>query len=125
MIAVALALVPRFAFGAALHPSFYHRDARMDAAAAADAAVPSGITVEAVNYLGPQLSGRDTVLLWADDGETPRFSSWVVADVTGREFPSRPSAPSGGGSRGWRADGYQVAFRRDGYVVLHAPRAAR
>lgn len=124
MIAVALALVPRFAFGAALHPSFYHRDAQMDAAAAADAAVPSGITVEAVNHLGPQLSGRDTVLLWAHDGETPRFSPWVVADVTGREFFPSVRAERRRVAR-LEADGYQVAFRRDGYVVLHSPRAAR
>ena len=123
MVAVALALVPRFAFGVALRPSFYHRDARMDAAAAADAAVPSGITVEAANHLGPQLSGRDTVLLWADDGEKPRFS-WVVADVTGREFFPSVRAERRRVAR-LEADGYQVAFRRDGYVVLHAPRAAR
>jgi uncharacterized membrane protein len=123
MIAVAVALVPRFAFGAALHSSFYHRDARMDAAAAADAAVPSGITVEAVNHLGPQLSGRDTVLLWAHDGETPRFFPWVVADVTGREFFPSVRAERQRVAR-LEADGYQVAFRRDGYVVLHSPRVA-
>ena len=124
MAAVAVALVPRFAFGAALHPSFYHRDARMDAAAAADAAVPSGITVEAANHLGPQLSGRDTVLLWAEDGETPRFSPWVVADVTGREFFASVRAERRRVAR-LEADGYQVAFRRDGYVVLHSPRGPR
>jgi uncharacterized membrane protein len=124
MAAVAVALVPRFAFGAALHPSFYHRDARMDAAAAADAAAPSGITVEAANHLGPQLSGRDTVLLWAEDGETPRFSPWVVADVTGREFFASVRAGRRRVAR-LEADGYQVAFRRDGYVVLHSPRGPR
>jgi uncharacterized membrane protein len=125
MIAVALALVPRFAFGGALHPSFYHRDARMDAAAAADAAVPGGITVEAVNYLGPQLSGRDTVLLWDGDGETPRFSPWVVADVRRREFTFPPVQAERRRVALLEKHGYQVAFRRDGYVVLHAPRAAR
>ena len=124
MIAVAVALVPRFAFGAALHPSFYHRDARMDAAAAADAVVPTGVTVEAANHLGPQLSGRDTVLLWAEDGETPRFSPWVVADVTGREFFASVRAERRRAAR-LEADGYQVAFRRDGYVVLHSPRGPR
>jgi hypothetical protein len=78
-----------------------------------------------VNYLGPQLSGRDTVLLWDGDGETPRFAPWVVADVTHREF----TFPSARAERrrvtllGKR--GYQVAFRRDGYVVLHAPGAGR
>src|ERR1035438_4347575 len=63
MMVVAVGLVPRFAFGAALHPSFFPRDARMDAAAAADAAVPSGVTVEAVKSLGPQLSRRGTAPL--------------------------------------------------------------
>jgi hypothetical protein len=125
MIVVAVALVPRFAFGAALHPSFYHRGTRMGAAAAAAAAVPSGVTVEAVNYLGPQLSGRDTVLLWDGDGETPRFAPWVVADVRRREF----TFPSVGAERQRVAllerHGYQVVFRRDGYIVLHALRAAR
>ncbi len=124
MIAVAVALVPRFAFGAALHPSFYHR-ARMYAAAAADAAVPGGVTVEAVNYLGPQLSGRDTVLLWDGDGETPRFAPWVVADVRRREF----TFPSVEAQRRrvtlLESRGYQVTFRRNGYVVLHATGAAR
>jgi uncharacterized membrane protein len=124
MVAVAAALVPRFAFGAALHPSFYHGGARMDAAAAADAVVPSGVTVEAANYLGPQLSGRDTVLLWAEDGETPRLSPWVVADVTGREFFASVRAERRRVAR-LEADGYQVAFRRDGYVVLHSPRGSR
>jgi uncharacterized membrane protein len=122
MIAVALALVPRFAFGAALHPSFYHRDARMDAAAAT---VPSGITVEAVNYLGPQLSGRDTVLLWDGDGDTPRFAPWVVADVRRREFTFPSVRAERQRVARLEADGYQVAFRRHGYVVLHSPRVAR
>ena len=125
MIAVAVGLVPRFAFGAALHPSFYHRDTRMDAAAAADAAVPRGVTVQAVNYLGPQLSGRDTVLLWDGDGETPRFSPWVVADVTRREFTFPSVRAEQRRVALLENHGYRVAFRRDGYVVLRAPRAAR
>jgi uncharacterized membrane protein len=124
MIAVAVGLVPRFAFGAALHPSFYHHP-RMYAAAAADAAVPSGVTVEAVNSLGPQLSGRDTVLLWDGDGKTPRFAPWVVADVRRREF----TFPSVQDQRRrvalLESRGYQVTFQRKGYVVLHAPGAAR
>jgi uncharacterized membrane protein len=125
MIAVAIGLVPRFAFGAALHPSFYHRDAWARAEAAAAAAVPRGVTVEAVNYVGPHLSGRDTVLLWDGDGQTPVFSPWVVADVRHREF----TFPSRRAERQRVAllekHGYQVTFRRDGLVVLHAPGAAR
>jgi hypothetical protein len=124
MIAVAIALIPRFAFGAALQPSFYHRTARMRAEAAAAAAVPPGVTVEAVNYVGPHLSGRDTVLLWDGDGTTPPFSPWVVADVRHREF----TFPSKQAERQRVAllekHGYQVTFRRDGFLVLHAPGAA-
>ncbi|HEY6277317.1 MAG TPA: DUF2079 domain-containing protein [Streptosporangiaceae bacterium] len=115
----ALVLVPRFAFGAALTPSFFQRDARMNAAAAAVAAVPSGVTVEAVNHLGPQLSGRDTVLLWDGDGSSPLRPPWVVADVAKREF----TFPSLGAQRQRVAllerTGYQIVFSRGGYVVLH------
>jgi uncharacterized membrane protein len=125
MIAVALGLVPRFAFGAALHRSFYHRTAWVRAEAAAAAAVPRGVTVEAVNYVGPHLSGRDTVLLFDGDGETPVFSPWVVADVRHREF----TFPSRRAERQrvvlLEKHGYQVTFQRDGLVVLHAPGAAR
>ena len=124
MLAVAVALVPRFAFGPALHASFYRRDARMRAAAAADAAVPSGVTVAAVNNLGPQLSGRDTVLLWDGDGQTPRYTPWVVADVAHHDF----TFPSLRAQRQRVAllerHGYQVVFRRDGYLVLRGPAAA-
>ena len=123
MIAVAIALVPRFAFGAALHPSFYHRTFHARAEAAAAAVVPRGVTVEAVNYVGPHLSGRDTVLLWDGDGTTPRFSPWVVADVRHREF----TWPSKRAERQRVAllekHGYRVTFRRAGYLVLRAPGA--
>ena len=119
MAAMAVALVPRFAFGPALHPSFYHRTRLMNAAAAADARVPSGVTVQAVGNLGPQLSSRDTVLLFDGDGETPRFSPWIVADVRRQVF----TFPSVKAQRQRVAllerDGYQVVFRRAGYVVLH------
>jgi uncharacterized membrane protein len=123
MIAVAIGLVPRFAFGVALQSSFYHRTARARAEAAAAAAVPPGVTVEAVGNVGPHLSGRDTVLLWDGDGETPLFSPWVVADVRHREF----TFPSKQAERQRFAllekHGYQVTFRRGGFVVLHAPGA--
>ena len=81
---LALVLVPRFAFGPALHPGFYQRNAKMKAAAAADAVVPGGVTVSAVNYLGPQLSARDTVLWWMAGGGTA--APWVVADIETPQF---------------------------------------
>jgi uncharacterized membrane protein len=121
MCAVAVALVPHFAFGPALHPSFYRRTAHEAAAAAAVAAVPSGVTVQAVNFLGPQLSSRDTVLLWDGDGSTPVLGApWVVANVRQPQF----TFPGGVRQQRQRVaylerNGYRVVFRRDGYIVLH------
>jgi len=120
MLAVAVYLVPRFAFGAALHPSFYHRDAQMKAAAAAVAVVPSGVTVQAVNNLGPQLSGRDTVLLWDGDGKHgPLRPPWVIADVTQLEFTFSSVTQQKQSVALLLRSGYRTVFERDGYVVLH------
>jgi uncharacterized membrane protein len=120
MCAVALLLVPRFSFDPALHPSFYHRDAQMRAAAAAVAVVPSGVTVEATNFLGPNLSGRDTVLLWDGEGGTPpMLAPWVVANVRQRQFTFSSVAEQKQHVARLERNGYQVVFRRDGYLVLH------
>jgi len=120
MCAVALLLVPRFSFGPALHPSFYHRDTRMRAAAAAIAVVPSGVTVEASSYLGPNLSGRDTVLLWDGEGGTPpMLAPWVVADVRQRQFTFSSVSEQKQHVAQLERHGYQVVFSRDGYIVLH------
>jgi uncharacterized membrane protein len=120
MCAVAVLLVPRFSFDPALHLSFYRRDAQMRAAAAAVAVVPSGVTVAATGYLGPNLSGRDTVLLWDGDGSTPpMIAPWVVADVQQRQFTFSSVREQKQHVTSLERNGYQVVFRRDGYVVLH------
>jgi hypothetical protein len=79
--------------------------------------VPRGVTVDAAQMLGPQLSGRDTVLLW---GPGATSAAWIVAQAH-YTYPFR-SLP---GQRAQIGDlerrGYQVAFRRDGYLVLHRP----
>ena len=115
----ALILVPRFAFGAVLNSSFFQQNARMRAAAAATATVPSGVTVEAVNHVGPQLSARDTVLLWDGDGSSPLRPPWVVADVAKREFTFPSLAAQWQRVAFLERTGYQVVFQRKGYVVLH------
>jgi uncharacterized membrane protein len=122
---VALVLVPRFAFGAALNTSFFQQNARMRAAAAADARVPSGVVVEAVNHLGPQLSARDTVLLWDGDGSSPLRPPWVVADVAKREFTFPSLTAQRQRVAFLERTGYQVVFQRKGYVVLHRTGAGR
>jgi uncharacterized membrane protein len=118
--ALGLYLVPRFAFDAALHPQFYHRNARMEAAAAADAVVPSGVTVEAVPFLGPQLSPRDFVLLWDGDGGTPpTYAPWVVANIRQPQFSFHSVQDQKQRVAQLVQDGYKIVFRRHGYLVLH------
>ena len=117
MCVVAVGLIPQFAFGAALHPSFYKLNARARAAAAAVAVVPSGVTVEAVNHLGPQLSARDTVLLW--ERLHVRWAPWVVADVRRRQFTFASQAQQAQRIAFLERSGYRVVFERKGYVVLH------
>lgn len=120
MCVAGLILVPVFKFGPALHPSFYQRDAQEQAAAAADAAVPSGVVVEAVDDLGPQLSARDTVLLWDGDGDTPALAApWVVANVSQPQFTFPSVRAQVQRVALLEHHGYQVVFRRDGYLVLH------
>jgi len=118
MAIVAVCLVPVFAFGAALNPSFYHRDAQMKAAAAADAHVPDGVTVEAAGHLGPQLSARDTVLLWNGAGESPLRPPWVVADVARPTLSFSSLKQQRERVAYLEHTGYRVVFQRKGYVVL-------
>ncbi len=114
--AAAVALVPFFPLGAALHPAFYRLTARDRAAAAAVAAVPPGITVEAANRIGPKLTNRDTVLLW---DWTPRWAPWVVADTGQPTFPFRGLQAQRYRVRRLLHNGYRVVLAADGYVVLH------
>jgi uncharacterized membrane protein len=120
MCAVAVFLVPRFAFGPALHLSFYHRDGQMRAVAEADALVPSGVTVAVVNSAGSLLSARDTVVLWDGDGGTPPLlAPWVVANVRQLQFSFHSVAEQKQRIAYLERHGYQVVFQRKGYVVLH------
>ena len=123
MCAVGVYLVPKFALGPALHSSFYHRTAEENVAAAAVAAVPSGVTVEVMNRLGPHLSGRDTVLLWDGDGETPVYAPWVVAATVGRQFTFHSVQEQEQRIALLERHGYKAVFDRGGFIVLHSPTA--
>ncbi|GAA5201192.1 hypothetical protein GCM10023322_80710 [Rugosimonospora acidiphila] len=119
VLAVALVSLPFFAFKRLPHSSAWERDAAQRAAAAAVAQVPPGVTVEAADTLGPQLSGRDTVLLW---DRLPRWAPWVVADVHTAEFPFCGLTDQLDRVRYLEDNGYQVTYQRDGYLVLHRAR---
>jgi uncharacterized membrane protein len=124
MLAVGVYSVPKFALGQAFHRSFFHRTVYEKIAEEAVSAVPSGVTVEAVNYLGPQLSGRDKVLLWDGDGGTPVYAPWIIANTSTQQFTWR-----GGLSEQikrvelLKKHGYKTVFDRGGYIVLKSPTA--
>jgi uncharacterized membrane protein len=122
VLVVALGALPSFAFDRLLHGPAWHRDTAQRAAASAVAQVPAGVTVEAADTLGPQLSGRDTVLLW---DRLPRWAPWVVADVHSHEFPFCDLAEQRGRVGYLEGNGYQVRYQRDGFVVLYRPGAPR
>ncbi len=120
MFTLAVALIPKFAFGQALHAAFYQRDAAMQAAAAAVDHVPSGVMVAAAGQLGPELTARDTVVLWDGDGSTPPLlAPWVAASVSEPQFTFATIARQKQSVTFLRAHGYKTVFQRNGYIVLH------
>ena len=77
-----------------------------------------GVTVEAAGGIGPDLSARDTVLLW--DGENPpRWAPWVVADVGQVEFSFTSTAAEKRRVAVLLQHGYRSVFDQRGYIVLH------
>ncbi|MGH3272909.1 MAG: DUF2079 domain-containing protein [Streptosporangiaceae bacterium] len=122
MAIVAVYLVPRFPLGAALHASFYHRDAQANFSALADAQVPSGVSVQATQFLAPQLARRDYVLLLDGDGKHPNLlPQYVVADVGHRQFSFPTLAAEIAAITRYEGEGYTVIFSRHGYLVLRRP----
>lgn len=116
---IAIFALPAAPLKQMFHPSFYEQTARNRAATAALDKVPNGVVVEAANDVGPQLSSRDTVLLW--DGERKALGApWVVADVqlhvmtfeSMRAQVRRVNQLVHSGE-------YKIVFQRDGYIVLH------
>lgn len=99
-----------------LDPAAWRTTARVQAAAAAVAAVPDGVTVEADNDLGPHLTSRTTVLLL---DTVPRSAPWVVADVSELSFPFASLAQQQERVALLRQRGYRIVSDRGGYVVLH------
>ncbi|TMR94842.1 DUF2079 domain-containing protein [Nonomuraea basaltis] len=112
--AIALTLVPKFALDQLYHPAFY-KEPKAAAAAEAVSKVPSGVTVEAANSIGPALTSRTTVLLWSP---TPHGAPWVVADTARWEYPFGSFDDQLAKVNELQGQGYVKVFDRDGYVVL-------
>jgi uncharacterized membrane protein len=114
--------VPDFALGNLLRPNFYHMTKREKAMAVADAMVPSGVVVAAANFVGSELSGRDTVLMWDGDGyASPYAAPWVVADIRQRELGFSSLDAQSDDVAMLQQHGYRIVFRSYGIIVLHRP----
>jgi len=112
--------VPQFALGRMLRASFYEMTPREKAIAAADARVPSGVVVAAANFVGSELSDRDTVLMWDGDGYASPFAApWVVADIRRNELGFSTLADQRADVALLQRHGYWVVFRSYGIIVLH------
>jgi uncharacterized membrane protein len=118
VLVIAIWTVHDFAFDSLLHPSSWRRTTDIAAAADVVGRVPSGVTVEAANDLGPALSDRTTVLLW---DRRPRWTPWVVADVRRPVFPFCGLADQQEQVLNLEDHGYRVVYGNDGYLVLHNP----
>jgi uncharacterized membrane protein len=115
---ISLAQVPDHYLGRLLEPAFYRADPSAAAAAEAAEAVPSGVVVDAVNNVGPALTGRTTVLLWEpNDHGAP----WVVADTQRLAYPFPSLEEQQAKVPQLQDAGYRIVYERDGYVVLHRP----
>ncbi len=120
MAAAGLYTVPGFALGRMLRAGFYQLNPREQAMAAADAKVPSGVVVAAANFVGSELSGRDTVLMWDGDGYASAFAApWVVADVWRNELGFATVAQQRADVALLQRHGYRVVYSSYGIVVLH------
>jgi uncharacterized membrane protein len=118
VLVIALCTVQSFAFEPLLHTSSWQRTPDMRAAADAIARVPSGVTVEVPNNLGPQLSDRTTVLLL---DFRPRWAPWVVVDTEAPNFPFCTTQEQQERIPLLTAHGYRIVYRNDDYVVLDDP----
>jgi len=117
VLAVAITLVPRFAFDQLYHGDFYRGDeVKIAAATQAVAQIPDGVVVESTNSLGPALTARTTVLML---GPASRQAPWVLADTQRWEFPFGSAEQQLQHVEELLAGGYTKVFERDGYVVLN------
>jgi hypothetical protein len=117
-LAATVAIVPFFSFNKIFESSFYRRDAHARAAAVVARAVPDGALVEAPNSVGPWLSGRTRVLLL---DRRPRLAPWVIVDTEVTTFPFPSAAVQRRRVVGLLREGYTVARRDDGFVLLNRP----
>jgi uncharacterized membrane protein len=115
-LAVAVAALPQFAFGALLDRSWWSTTPIMKAASAITARVPDGVTIEADSRLGPHLTRRTHVLLL---DQKPRAAPWVLIDIGARYFPFDDVSQARDRYAALTATGYRVVATAGGFRLLH------
>ncbi len=117
VLVAAVVLCGFFPFLHLVEPHWWRVSARDVAAAAAVAAVPPGVRVEADNHIGPHLSARNPVLLL---DATPRGAPWVVLDTQFRAFPFHSVADQQARLALLETRGYRRVLECEGWVVLRS-----
>ncbi|GIH69374.1 hypothetical protein Mth01_16270 [Sphaerimonospora thailandensis] len=119
---VTLGIMPFFALGDLLKPSWYQAGPRFAMATEAMRRVPDGVLVEAANALGPNISARAKVVAWAaKTAERPARAPWILADLRDRQPHFDSLQDQVADVERLRRRGYREVFARDGYVVLCDP----
>jgi uncharacterized membrane protein len=114
---IGIALLPFFSFWNLKNSSFYHPSAHVRAARTVLAAIPSGSSVAAGNYLVPQLTDRCDVTLFADAHRRP--AEWVVVDSTRLGGVPAPAAVQRARLNALPAEGYSLVRAEDGVLLFH------
>ncbi|WP_276203298.1 DUF2079 domain-containing protein [Actinomadura flavalba] len=101
------------------NPAWSTPGPRAEAAAGALRLVPDGALVEAANALGPNLSARANVTVWAAKmALMPRRAPWIVADTASVQPHFGSLDAQWGDLARLLRDGYLVVYACDGYLVL-------
>lgn len=92
----------------------------INAAKIAAAHVPAGVTVAAATQIGPHLLSKDKVIMWSTPGDRgyPQ-TPWVLADIQRPSYPFLTVDDQKADVARMLAEGYQIVFQEDGWVVLH------
>ena len=86
----------------------------------AAAHVPSGVLVASATQVGPQLLGRDRVIMWSFPGDRDYPQTpWVLADTKRPSYPFASIEAQQADVQARVEAGYKIVFEDDGWVVLH------
>lgn len=123
MLAVAVSLLPFFAFWPATRASFWQECARCGAARRAVASIPDNVSVAADPLLMPELVDRTTLYLLAPDLKDPLGravpAQYVLLDETHRDLWPAPNWVSELRAR-LAARGFALVYTEGGYDVFRA-----